>query len=60
MDSNVILNTSITPGMILVPGSLIILKQKNSWFQQYFNNGKLLYEFWIINDDANKIEEKEP
>ena len=26
--TNAILNTAITPGMILVPGSLIILKQK--------------------------------
>ena len=59
VDTNVILNTAITPGMILVPGSLIILKQKIPGFNNILTMANYSMSFGL-NDDLNKIEEKDP
>ena len=54
MDTKVILNTAITPGIILIPGSLIILKKKIPGF----NNILTLGDYWMKfgeNPTVNKI-----
>ena len=53
-DTHVVLNTAITPGIILIPGSLIILKKKIAGF----NNILTLGENWMkfgTNPTVNKI-----
>ena len=59
VDSHVILNTAITPRMILVPGSLIILKQKIPGFNNILTMANYSMSF-RLNDNVNKVpEEKE-
>ena len=53
-DTKVILNTAITPGIILIPGSLIILKRKIA----RFNNILTLGQSWMTfgeNPTVNKV-----
>ena len=53
-DTHVVLNTAITPGIILIPGSLIILKKKIAGF----NNILTLGENWMKfgeNPTVNKV-----
>ena len=53
-DTKVILNTAITPGIILIPGSLIILKKKIAGF----NNILTLGQSWMTfgeNPTVNKV-----
>ena len=54
VDTNVILNTAITPGMILVPGSLVILKQKIPGFNNILTMANCSMSFGL-NDGVNKI-----
>ena len=53
-DTHVVLNTAITPGIILIPGSLIILKKKIAGF----NNILTLGQSWMTfgeNPTVNKV-----
>ena len=59
VDTHVILNVEITPGMIPVPGSLIILKQKIPGFNNILAMANYSMSFGL-NDDVNKIEKSEP
>ena len=55
VDTHVILNTAITPGMILVPGSLIILKQKIPGFNNILTMANYSMTFGK-NEKVNKVE----
>ena len=56
LDTHVILNTVITPGMILVPGSLIILKQKIPGYNNILTMANYSMSFGL-NGDVNKTPE---
>ena len=58
VDTNVILNTAITSGMILVPGSLIILKQKIPGFNNILTMANYSMIFGL-NNDVNHSQEPE-
>ena len=53
-DTKVILNTAITPGIILIPGSLIILKKKIAGFNNILTLGQSWMQFGL-NKTVNKV-----
>ena len=53
-DTKVILNTAITPGIILIPGSLIILKKKIAGFNNILTLGQSWMQFGE-NPTVNKV-----
>ena len=53
LDTHAILNTAITPGMILVPGGLIILKQKIPGYNNILTIANYSMSFGL-NNDVNK------
>ena len=58
LDTHVILNTAITPEMILVPGSLIILKQKIPGYNSILTMANYSMSFGL-NGDINKTPKTE-
>ena len=53
-DTHVVLNTAITPGIILIPGSLIILKKKIAGFNNILTLGQSWMQFGE-NPTVNKV-----
>ena len=53
-DTHVVLNTAITPGIILIPGSLIILKKKIAGFNNILTLGQSWMKFGE-NPTVNKV-----
>ena len=56
-DTHVILNTAISPGMILVPGDLIILTEKIPGYNNILTVADETMKFGL-NDRVNKVERK--
>ena len=54
LDTHAILNTAITPGIILVPGSLIILKERIPGHNNILTVANYSMTFGL-NDDVNKV-----
>ena len=52
-DTHVVLNTAITPGMILIPGDLIILKEKIPGYNNILNVTDETMKFGL-NENVNK------